>query len=140
MAQGYGSDIWCGDRLITGRLSRRSQTVALALYRRLITPRGMLRGGDEEGAYGFDLSAYIGGVGVPAALEALPGLVRGELLKDDRVADVAVTATIAHGADGLIDITLDISVVLAEEDEEFEFSVVADDTSTTLLGGVAEAA
>jgi hypothetical protein len=130
----YGSDTWCGDRLVTGRQARSAVCVALALYRRLITPRGTLRGGDEEDAYGIDLAAYVGAVGYATAIGAIPGIVRAEMLKDDRVTDVSVEIASAHNTDGSIYIVLDCVVTLADEDEEFSLSVGVSETSVTLIG------
>ena len=113
MSQGYGLDTWCMDRLQPGRYARGPSLVAQALYRRLITPRGTLRGGDDESAYGLDVSGYVGAVGYQSALQALPGLVRGELLKDDRVGEVIVSATFTNTSNALIGILLEIQVTLA---------------------------
>lgn len=137
MATGYGTEVWCDDRYTSGRFTTGRMTVALALFRRLITPRGSLwsvdDNEDEEANYGLDITAYIGAVGTRTALNALPGLVRGELLKDDRVRDVAVTATATTGSDGLIDLLLEINVVLQDSDEEFTLTVQADDLTAQLL-------
>jgi len=131
---GYGADIWCTDQLITGRLARGPAVVAQALYRRLITPRGTLRGGDDESAYGFDVASYVGAVGTATALAALPGLVRGELVKDARVADVAATASITTDPGGLVSIVIVVDVTLADEGETFTFSVGVDAVSAQFLG------
>lgn len=133
MATGFGTDVWCGDQIVSGRYSTGWRTVALALYRRLITPRGMLRGGDDEANYGLDVSQYVGAVGYPTAIAALPNIVRGELLKDDRVFDVNVRATTAQGADGLIDVMLEVSVVLVDEGESFTLTVGVDEVTAELL-------
>jgi len=137
MATGYGIEAWCDDRYISGRFTTGRMTVALALYRRLITPRGSLWSvdddDDEEANYGFDVAGYIGKVGTTTAINALPGLVRGELMKDDRVRDINVTVTTTEGTDGLIDLVLEISVVLQDSDEEFTLTVQADDVTAQLL-------
>jgi hypothetical protein len=130
----YGQDTWCGERLVTGRLARGAQVVILALYRRLITPRGTLRGGDDEDAYGIDLAGYIGAVGYDNAVAAIPGIIRSEFLKDARVADVSIDATITREANTAISIVLDCVITLVDSDEEFPFSVAASATSVTLLG------
>lgn len=129
----YGQDIWCAGHLVTGRLDRGPGLVARALYRRLITSRGTLRGGDEEAAYGLDLAEYVGAVGYEVALAALPGLVRAECLKDDRVADVAVTATQAIDSSGLVSITLAIDAVLVDEAETFALTLSVDDVTVSIL-------
>lgn len=136
MSTGYGLDTWCLDSLSPGRYARGPTLVAQALYRRLITPRGTLRGGDEEGAYGFDVSGYCGAVGYPTALAALPGLVTGELLKDDRVSEVTVEATEAETDTGDIAITLTIDAVLADESGSFVLTLSVTDVNTTILGGL----
>lgn len=133
----YGTDIWCTGEMVSGRRAKGSTVVAQALYRRLITPRGMLRGGDDESAYGFDIAGFVGAVGYPAAVAQLPGQVANELEKDQRVQSVAVTAAIERTPSGLMSITLNLDVKLYEEDESFSLVVGVNDTSVTLLGGTA---
>ncbi len=128
---GYGSDIWCTDTLVTGRLARGRTVVAQALYRRLITPRGMLA---DDDTYGLDLAGYVGAVGTTVALAALPSLVRAELLKDDRVSDIAVTSAITTERSGLVSIVLEISAVLTDESEQFSLTVGVSSAGTVLLG------
>jgi hypothetical protein len=120
-------------------MSRGAMNVVLALYRRTITPRGMLRGieneqgGDEESAYGVDVAGYIGEVGYPTAVAALPGILRGEFLKDDRVADVLVASTTTTNTAGEIEILLGVTGVLYEDDLEFAFTLRATDVTVALL-------
>jgi hypothetical protein len=128
---GYGSDIWCTDTLVTGRLATGRTLVAQALYRRLITPRGMLA---DDGTYGLDLAGYVGAVGTTVALAALPSLVRAELLKDDRVSDVSVTSAISTDRAGLVSIVLEIGAVLSDESESFALTVGVSGAGTVLLG------
>ena len=135
--QGYGIEAWCADGLVTGRYSTGTNSVALALYRRLITPRGSLLGvGDEaeEANYGFDVSSYIGKVGTAVALNALPGIIRGELMKDERVQDIAITINTVTGSDGLIDLEITVDAVLFDNAERFSLTILSDDVSTELLG------
>jgi hypothetical protein len=136
MSSGYGEDIWCGDELVTSRRSRGVNTVLLAWYRRLRTPRGTLRGGDEESAYGLDLSSYVGAVGYPAAILAMPTLVRAELSKDDRAVDIAVTATSSVDAAGLVYIELRIIGTLVETGEDLSLTLNVSDVNTSILGGI----
>ena len=132
----YGVEAWCTDALITGRLARGRQVVAQAIYRRLTTPRGTLRGGEEEAAYGIDLPGYVGAVGTATALRALPSVVRSELLKDSRIVDCVVTPTIDQQPSGAVMITLQIDVTLADEGEDFALTLSVGETSLSLLGGV----
>ncbi len=137
MATGYGIEAWCADGYVSGRFTTGARTVALALYRRLITPRGSLGGvqdEDDELNYGLDISGYIGAVGNGTALNALPGLVVGELSKDDRVRSVVCDIEETHGEDGRIDLLLTISVTLQDEQASFTFTVSVDEVSAELLG------
>jgi len=136
MSNGFGLDVWCVDQIRTGRYARGRQVVAQALYRRLITPRGVLREAGNGAAYGIDLPGIVGAVGYPTASRLLPDRVRAELLKDDRVADVSVAALIVTETNGLQSITLDANVALYEEGEEFSLSLSVSDTSVTLIGGL----
>jgi hypothetical protein len=133
----YGTEIWCDTALRTGRYSRGRQTVVLALLRRISTPRGMLRGGDEESNYGIDLAGMVGAIGYPTVLAALPALIRGELMKDDRVLTLNVNIIDARNTDGSIELIIQIDGTLQDEDEPFALSVSVNETSVTLLGGVA---
>lgn len=146
MATGYGIDIWCGDSLVTGRYSRGKMNVILALYRRLRTPRGTLRGIDDgtgliaanedELAYGFDLAELVGAVGPETAVQIAPGRIQAELLKDDRVIDVLVVAQQpVYTPDGMAALFFDVSGVLQEEGDDFQFTVKVENLETSLILG-----
>ena len=134
MAEGYGIDIWCYDAVQPGRLARGRQVVVQALYRRLITPRGTLRGGPEEENYGIDLAEYCGAIGYANAVAAIPAVVRGELSKDDRVAEVSCTASRLDSTDGTVSIVLTVTVRLDDEADTFDFTLAVSDVTVTLLG------
>lgn len=137
----YGKELWCGDSIVTGRYSTGVLTVALALYRRLITPRGDLgfiggfdEGGDAESAYGFDLSGYIGEVGAEAAAASIPMQVKNELSKDGRVSEVSVELFREKLAAGLENFRLVINVVLKDSSEPFAFVVGVNSVTSKFLG------
>jgi hypothetical protein len=129
---GYGREVWCTDAIVTGRYVTGWLVVAQALYRRLITPRGTLRWGDEESCYGLDVSGFVGAMGEDASVLALPALVAAELSKDDRVADVRCSALTSE-ANGLISIVLTVDVVLASEDSDFRLTLSITDARVVLL-------
>jgi hypothetical protein len=88
----YGRDTFVTDRMRTGRTVTGLVALGQANFRRLITPRGALRGGKDEEVYGLDLTALVGRS--PKNVEAaLPGQIRAELMKDARNADVETTIT-----------------------------------------------
>ncbi|MFA5436583.1 MAG: hypothetical protein WC372_11150 [Candidatus Neomarinimicrobiota bacterium] len=132
--RGYGSEVWCLSELGTGRLVSGRAALAQALYRRLVTPRGTLRGGREESAYGLDVAGYVGAVGTTVARIALPAVVRAELLKDDRVRSVTVSATSVEESGG-ITLVLDLDVTPHDEDEEFRLTLGVSDVGVSVLGG-----
>lgn len=134
MTTGYGVESWCADSLVTGRLVSGWLAVGQACYRRLTTPRGMLQSGtddgsdpddgsDEESAYGFDVAGYVGAVGTALAVNALPALVRGELLKDDRVLDVVVDAAISTDSSGVVSVLISCSVTLVNDGQTFDLTL-----------------
>lgn len=135
MGIGYGADTFCSDKYRPGKIVRGPTVVVQALFRRLITKRGTLRGGDEERAYGLDVAGFIGHVG-PRAGAALPTAIRAELLKDDRVSTVIVQVASVTETSGLQSFTIAVSGALHDEEGDFEFTVQASAISIELLGGV----
>lgn len=136
MATGFGSDLSCGSALHTGRIVSGKRLLSEAIIRRLSTPRGTLTGGDEERAYGIDLAGYVGAVGTDAAVAALPGVVEAELLKDDRIARVAVSVARLPVSDGVQSLEVTIDVTPADESGDFTLTLAVSALGMSLLGGV----
>lgn len=135
---GFGIDTWCGERLVSGRFASGRQAAALAMLRRIQTPRGTLTpidldGDEAELSYGLDLSDYIGQVG-GRVVAALPSLLRAEWLKDDRIAEVDIIATPIERTDGLVEVELSCDVLLADEGETFPLTFRASAAGVELLG------
>lgn len=108
--------------------------MAQSLYRRFTTPRGTLRGGREESTYGFDLAGYVGAVGTDLALVSLPGLLRAEGLKDERVADLRVTTAREDEAGAtLLRVEIDVTLV---DGSRFPLTLGVDAVSVALIGGL----
>lgn len=125
----YGRDTWAVNGVRSGRLVTGTLLVAQALYRRLITPRGSLL---YDLSYGLDLSEFVGEVGPELAAAALPGMIRNELTKDDRVSDVDATITVStEGAETTL--VIEIAAVLADSGEEFSLTVAVSGVTTQLL-------
>lgn len=127
----FGKDTSCTDALRPGVIVSGARLVGEAAYRRLTTPRGMLRGGDEEASYGFDVFELIGAVSSKSAIAAIPGRVRNELLKDERILNVEVTPTVR--TDGPVTSIL-LEVRATTDDGPFTLTLTVDETSTELLG------
>ncbi len=137
-AAGYGIETFCLDSLKSGRFVSGPMVVVQALCRRLRTRRGTLRGVGKEAEaaaiYGFDVCEYIGAVGYPTALAALPGFIRAELSKDDRVTDVTAKVTETRAPDGAIALLIECEGTLLDEEDTFRFTALATDLTLTLLG------
>lgn len=131
MATDLGRDTSCTDEIKTGRFVTGARLVAQAAYRRITTPRGSLRGGEEEANYGIDITALCGRTNPKATAAALPGRIRNELAKDQRIGamtiDVLVTTV---GASTSFQVT--ISAATAEG--PFELVLLASSVSVELLG------
>lgn len=137
---GYGVDTWCGDSRITGRLARGRTALALALYRRLITPRGTLTGSPDAEVYGFDVAGFVGRIGYDRALGALPSMIAAELSKDDRVSDVLVEVVKSVDATGDISLVITIHVTPVDESADFPLTIAANDNALAFVGALPEAA
>jgi len=133
MSTGYGTDLWCLTSVQPGRLVSGKLLVAQAIYRRLTTPRGTLRG---DLSYGYDVVGLIGAIGTEAAATVLRFAVRAEVMKDDRVQDVDVTVTRAIVGPGEESLTISLSVLLTEESESFTLTLTASDVSLDVVGGL----
>lgn len=90
----FGKDVSCTTGLRTGRYATGARLVGEAAFRRLSTPRGTLRGGDDEANYGLDLAEAIGSATTAATAAALPGQIEAELLKDERITSVDAQVTV----------------------------------------------
>jgi phage baseplate assembly protein W len=131
MATSFGKDTSCTTSLRTGRYASGVQLVAEACFRRLITPRGTLRGGENEANYGLDLTAYIGTTN-PRSLESkLASLIAAELKKDERVDTVVAEVTATKSG---IETTLTIEVTVETGEGPFTLNLAVDGVSTQLLG------
>ena len=140
----YGREIWCmpiasasdpdaAIGAVPGRYVEGPMAVLQAALRRLVTPRGTLRGGDAEAAYGLDLVGRIGEGTDLDEIGSWGGEIEGELLKDDRIAIVVADATGSADA-GKISAVIKIAITLADESGAFEFVLGVDETSIELLG------
>ena len=142
---GYGSDVWCEDQIIAGRMAYGWRMVLQACFRRLTTPRGALwfltdpdSTGDAEGAYGFDIRSWIGQVGAEDAVRSLPALISAELTKDPRVGRARATAELMPRADGnpLEDmLRIRILITLADSSQTFPLTIAASAVSAAIIRG-----
>lgn len=126
-----GTDTYCVDSLEPGRMATGVQLVAQRCYHRLITPRGMLRGGEEEADFGLDLAGFVGSTEDRVLESMLPVRVQNELLKDPTVDTVKVTANRVESA-GTVSWELEIKVQSAAG--PFDLLVAVDGVSVELLG------
>lgn len=101
----YGIDTSCTDKLRPGMLVGGAQVVAEAAYRRLTTPRGMLL---EDPDYGRDVREYLSMEMTDANLARVPGELRNEVTKDDRIESCDLTQNASGvGASRSLEVILD---------------------------------
>lgn len=127
-----GRDIYCLDALRPGVWARGLQLVGQRCYRRLITPRGALRGGEDEENFGLDLAGFVGSNDVATAQAMLPAMVRNELLKDPAIDDVAVSAQRTELGGGRVGWRLTVDVVTTDGDVQLIVGV--DGVTIDLIG------
>ncbi|WP_437606249.1 hypothetical protein WMF20_35355 [Sorangium sp. So ce834] len=93
---GFGVDLDCADDLREDmRLASPTLTLAQAAYRRLTTPRGAVLDAPD---YGLDVRQFFSRGMTAAEVAAIPGQVRSELTKEERLEDVEVRARMLDGA------------------------------------------
>lgn len=134
-ATDFGRDTSCTDSLKTGRFSTGARLVAEACFRRLITPRGTLIGGDDEANYGLDLLERIGSVSSKSDAAALPGQIQNELLKDERLTSVDVTVIDKTSGPS---VSFEISIFGQTDVGPFSLVLAVSDVTVDLLGLQAE--
>lgn len=124
-----GRDTYCLDALVPGRMASGLELLGQRCYRRLITPRGTLRGGEDEANFGLDLAGFVGQTEDKQLASMLPVVVQNELLKDPEVDAVKVTASRVDlggkqsswmltvnitGTDGDVELVLAVSAVTVQ--------------------------
>lgn len=132
MAEGYGADVWCLDRMTTGKLARGRQLLMQAIYHRLTTPRGTLRGSAEAQAYGLDLAGLIGKVGYDRR-GVISGMIAAELKKDDRITEVVVNVTKTTATNGEVSLVIVIDITPADESGDFRGTLAANDNAVAVI-------
>lgn len=135
MATDFGKDTSCTDSLRPGRYATGARLVAEACYRRLTTPRGMLRGGDDEANYGLDLTELIGSATAKLDAAALSGRIKSELLKDERLINVAVN--VVRTVAGPVT-SFNITIEGETDNGPFDLKLAVGDVTVELLGIEAE--
>lgn len=127
---GFGRDVSCTDVLRPGQRVTGTRIVAEAIYRRLTTPRGTLRGGEEEADYGLDLLDMVGAVVTQSGAAALGGRIRNELLKDERLESVDATVVLILSGPST---RLDIQIEVETRDGPFALTLAVTDVSVDIL-------
>jgi hypothetical protein len=130
-ATSFGKDISCTDSLRTGRYATGARLVAESAYRRLITPRGMLRGGEDEQNFGFDISQLIGTSKAKNDAATVLGRIRAELLKDERIGTVEVSLVESKNGP---ETTYAITIAAKTTEGPFTLAIGVSDLSVELLG------
>jgi hypothetical protein len=131
MATETGRDLSCTTSIRSGRFASGPLLVAEACYRRLTTPRGRLRGGEAEQNYGFDIRQVVGETNVSHVVATLPGRIRAELLKDERIESVDVEILVVTVKPAT---RLQITVSAVTSSGPFTLQLLASAVTVELLG------
>lgn len=115
----------------SGRLVSGPRLVGEAIFRRLSTPRGRLRGGKDEANYGIDLTTKIGSLSSKAQEAALPGQIRLECLKDPRLLDVDVTVLVTRAGPVT---TIDVAIIGRTALGPFDLRLRVDEVTVAMVG------
>lgn len=132
MTTNFGRDTSCLQSLRTGRFVSGVRLVAEAAYRRLTTPRGMLRGGEAEANYGLDLLDMLGKATTAALKAAMPGRIENELEKDERIETSRATILESKETNGAV--TWDITIDCETAEGPFALQLRVSEVTIELLG------
>lgn len=125
----FGRDVSCTNTMRTGRLVSGPRLVAEAAYRRLKTPRGMLRGGEAEADYGYDVTSLVGqGEDI---IPAIPQILSSELSKDERIETVDVNVVASSDGPAL---RLTITIEGTTKEGPFALTLGVSEVTVELLG------
>jgi len=91
----------------------------------------MLRGGDDERNYGFDMSELIGSVSTDSDAVSLEGKIRNELFKDERILTVDVNVTVTTSGPA---VAFDVEIKATTREGPFTLAVRVSEVSVELLG------
>jgi hypothetical protein len=127
----FGKDTSCTTGLRSGRYATGAKLVAEACFRRLTTPRGMLRGGDDEANYGLDLTELIGSASTKLDAAALGARIKAELLKDERL--INVTVDVVRTLEGP-SVSFDVTIYGETDAGPFDLQIGVDEVTVELLG------
>ena len=127
----FGRDTWCLESRQTGRMANGIMVAAQRVFRRFITERGTLRGGEDERNFGLDLAGLCGAAVTPALEAAMPQRISNEAQKDAEVESCSATFDKSVDA-GKVTWTFHISCQTAGG--PFALVVAVSDATVELLG------
>ncbi len=130
----YGRDTSATRQVHHGRVVKDGTLLAEAAWRRITTRRGDLH---DDQNYGLLISDLLGADATPDEIAAIPGRIRQELSKDDRldpangaVLNVTMTQSVSASGGVALDIAID---GVGAFGGTFRLSIHADDLNVELL-------
>lgn len=126
----YGYDLWCTDDLTIGMKeidgNDNITIVSQSIYRRLTTPRGQLI--DDED-YGYDIRGLLHRGMTANQMLAIPGTIKQEILKEERIDEVNVKIVSANVTTGKL--TLEVEGIAQEE--PFTLTISVDQAALVII-------
>ena len=138
MSAGYGRTIYCygPNGLQPGRALTGRAALAASLWRRFMTPRASLQGGDEELAFGYDVRRLLGTSTTGVAAQRIATILESEAAKDERIAAVAASVVSVRGADSTAVVTFSLVVTPADDTDTFALTLEVSTVDVQILGGL----
>lgn len=124
-------DTYCVESLKTGRYASGSTLTAQRFYHSLITPRGALRGGEEEESFGEDLEGVIG-MDATDAERQIKAKVSRAASKDEEILKVSTTITKTVESNGAA--SFFVNIVAESSEGPFELLLAVSDVTVSLIG------
>lgn len=121
----FGRALYCVDRVVPGRMVSGATLVGQAAVRRLTTTRGQLA---YDQNYGLNLVQLLNRRMTKAEQAAIPGRIRNELRKDERIE--RLTVDVAKDDER----TWAISIYAETSAGPFRLALSVDDVSVEVLG------
>jgi hypothetical protein len=133
-AQPYGRDVAMriserGARLDHGRRATGARLLGEACVRRLITERGSLL---DDQNYGLPIEQFLSKAADATFLASIPGQIRNELKKDQRIDTVEVAVALDKSRAPVLSMTLTVTVT-GVETGPFDFVLSVDEVSVKVL-------
>ena len=125
------TDTYCVDSIKTGRLASGTTLTAQRFYHSLITPRGSLRGGEDEESFGEGLAGILG-MNATEAERQIKAKVTRAASKDEEILSASTTIVKTVETNGSASFIVTISA--QSSTGPFELVLAVSDVTVAMIG------